>query len=106
MMKRPTRSPGRILDQFFGRTPKPSPEQMDLSKERILQRLMWQDTDSHDVLRTLPTSMPDLDEVPPLRKPLRPVLIGLAVAEIVAVVGLMALVRNVALRVNSHATVQ
>jgi uncharacterized protein (TIGR03435 family) len=105
-MKRHRRSAGETLDQFFGRAPKPSPEQMDSSRQRILQRLSWQRIAAPDALMSLLRSAPDADENPPVRKPLRPVMIALAVVEIVAVVGLMALVRNLALHVNSGGMVQ
>ncbi len=38
-MKRETKNAGKILDEFFGRAPKPSQEQLDASRRRVLERL-------------------------------------------------------------------
>jgi len=38
-MKRRTHRPGRVLDQFFARASKPTREQVDISREKVLLRL-------------------------------------------------------------------
>jgi len=43
-MKRDTKTGGKILDEFFARAPKPSQEQLDASRPRVLERLELRNT--------------------------------------------------------------
>src|SRR5262249_4122101 len=86
-MKRETQSAGKTLDQFFKRTPKPSQEQMELSRRRIQQHLNLELNE-----RTAMDAAYAADGVPKRRSPFRFALAAAALA--LAVIGALEIAPN------------
>jgi uncharacterized protein (TIGR03435 family) len=86
-MKHQRGSAGNILDRFFARAAKPSPEQMDLSRRRVWERLSLESNDAWAEL------ISDADHVRRARKFVRPLLAGAAIAVAVAL-GVIVVLRN------------
>ena len=76
-------SAGKILDRFFDRAAKPSPEQMELSRQQVLRRL-----------NSEPAHTPMEVRQVRVQKPRRSLVAAVAVAVVVVAVGTMAILRN------------
>src|SRR5882672_9123304 len=86
-MKRQRGSAGNILDRFFARAAKPSPEQVDSSRQHVWERLSLESNDAWAEL------ISDADQVHAVRKPVR-LRIAIAALAAVAAIGVLAVLQN------------
>ena len=93
-MKRHTRNARMVLDRFFARAEKPTREQMELSREKILSRLTSVASEERAEWS---------EPVPEIRRPFRPFMAAAAVAGVVlALIGITTVIRNRAPRAGEH----
>src|SRR5580698_3689077 len=108
-MKRHEKDAGKILDQFFDHLPKPSSQQIEVSRSRILDRVHWEVAEVAEVAdESTDESMDAMlqaERIRPLRKR-RPYFLAAAAAIVIAILIPATIFRNVALQGDRRAVVE